>query len=498
MTDSRTRALHDYSPIDCDVAIAGAELSGLVAGALLASKGLSVVVVDEPPVVGGRGGALEHRGYWIDGGHRAGRDVTDLMFSWWHGAEAAEEAGVEVHVRPVSSGLRIHLVPAPGDSGPGTVLESMEWTPEGFANAARGAYACPEEALPDFLEALNRFTHSTPEQQDAAFEMTLGEWLPANVPNTAAHAPLLNMVRSMFSQYPERASAGRLMKLLDLMVSSADGDHQITGVADDPEFGGTQGLMEPFARRIEECGGRILLDHRPVAVEFDGERAAGLVATGPNHMALRIRARHTIVAYPIWSALDMLPDERVSAELRAMSEKLEDHGTTGVGWVAALSRMPRRADTGAVEDYEGWNRMLVGPERDFSGGFHFPSLGTRQTAPEGKHILSCFILNWIQRNERPHWPTLDRKLQHAKAYLHSLYEDLDECIEWEADRFVNDSPAVAVGWYWAPVKRHELCLPEFPGLYFASSTLEGDTGTVDGLALAGLDSARSILAEHTS
>ena len=111
-------------------------------------------------------------------------------------------------------------------------------------------------------------------------------------------------------------------------------------------------------------------------------------------------------------------------------------------------------------------------------------------------MLSCFILNWVQHDERPHWPTLDRKLQHAKAYLRSLYSDIDECIEWEADRFINDSPAVAVGWYWVPTKRHELQLSEFPGLYLASSTLEGDMGTVDGAAYSGLASARSILAEH--
>ena len=113
------RPLPDYSqPLECDVAIVGAELSGIVTGAILANKGLRVVLVDEPPVIGGRGGSLEHRGYWLDGGHRAGRDVTDLMFNWHHGAEAAREAGVEVHVKPVSAGLRIHLVPAPGDPCP--------------------------------------------------------------------------------------------------------------------------------------------------------------------------------------------------------------------------------------------------------------------------------------------------------------------------------------------------------------------------------------------
>ena len=493
---SRRATPEDYSaPLECDVAIAGAELAGLVAGAVLAKRGLRVVLVDEPPVVGGRGGAIEHRGYWLDGGHRAGRDVTDLMFPWQHGAEAAREAGVEVHVRAVRSGLRIHLVPEPGERGPGTLLDATDWTPEGFARLATDAFACPPEALPDFLAALDLLSNTSAEQQAAAIEVPLGEWLPAHVPNPAAHVPILNMIKATFSERPERASAGRVMKLLDLQVASARHDRQFTGLADDPAVGGVQGLMEPFARGIEERGGRIVLDHRPAAVEFDADRATGLIATGPAHLTLRIRARHTIAAYPIWSVLPLLPPERVSPGLRDMADRLEDFATTGVGWVAGLTRMPRRRDSGEIEAYAGWNRMLVGAERVFSGGFHFPSLDSRRAAPDGRHLLSCFILHWVRRGERPHWPSLDRKLQHAKAYVHSVYSDLDECIEWQSDRFVSDPPAVAAGWYWAPVKRHGIRIPGCRNLYVASSTIEGDVGTVDGSAYAGLESARAILEE---
>jgi len=148
-----------------------------------------------------------------------------------------------------------------------------------------------------------------------------------------------------------------------------------------------------------------------------------------------------------------------------------------------------------VEDYEGWNRLLVGPSREFSGGFHFPSLGGRRSAPEGRHQISCFILNWVQRGEQPSWPDLDAKLQHAKAYIHGVYPDLAECIEWEADRYVDTPPAVAAGWYWAPVLRHGIRMPGTQDLFIPSSTIEGDVGTVDGAAWAGLTVAREILGE---
>ena len=150
------------------------------------------------------------------------------MFNWHHGVEAAREAGVEVHVKPVSAGLRIHLVPAQGDSTAATVLDAAEWTPEGFGKLARSAFDCPESALVDFGAALEAVSSSSAEAQEAALEVSLGDWLRENVANPAVHTPFLNMVKSMFCQFPERASAGRLMKLMDLQVESAEQELQFT------------------------------------------------------------------------------------------------------------------------------------------------------------------------------------------------------------------------------------------------------------------------------
>ena len=57
-------------------------------------------------------------------------------------------------------------------------------------------------------------------------------------------------------------------------------------------------------------------------------------------------------------------------------------------------------------------------------------------------------------------------------------------------------PAVAAGWYWAPVRRHGIRMPGCRDLFIPSSTIEGDVGTVDGAAWAGLETARAILKER--
>jgi monoamine oxidase len=69
----------DYSKsIEWDVAIVGAEMVAMVAGSILAKHRRRVVVVDSPPVTGGRGGSVRFGDYWLDCGHRLGCDVTDL------------------------------------------------------------------------------------------------------------------------------------------------------------------------------------------------------------------------------------------------------------------------------------------------------------------------------------------------------------------------------------------------------------------------------------
>src|SRR5690242_20558027 len=86
-----------------DVAIVGADLAGLVAGAILTKRGRRVVILEHADTVGGRGGAVATpEGYYIDFGHRDAHGVGDCQFPWHHGAEAAREADVEIVSHPIT------------------------------------------------------------------------------------------------------------------------------------------------------------------------------------------------------------------------------------------------------------------------------------------------------------------------------------------------------------------------------------------------------------
>jgi phytoene dehydrogenase-like protein len=483
----------DYaSPLECDVAIVGAELSGLVAGAILARRGRRVVVVDAPPQVGGRGGSTRHRGYWLDCGHRLGRDVTDLEIGWAWGQEACREADVSVRIRELDSHLRVYLLPELPPAGPAPTIDGA-WSPEGFLGLARGVFGLPEALLPDFAKLLDRLAQASPAERRAAVEVPLGEWLPGTVPDPRLRRAVLLMAKTIYCQYPERASAGRIMGFLGLRDAARS---LVTGFADDDEAGGMQGAIAPFARAISERGGRIVLDHEPAEVLFDGRRAAGVLALSPGHLALEIRAACTIVAWPIWSALPLLPPDRVDPELAGISRRLEDHSTAAIGLAIGLRRLPRLRATGEPETHRGWNRLFVGPEREFLGGFHLPSLSSRRAAPEGKHLLHCLITRWLRKDERIGWLESRATLAAARAYLSRFYADFDACVEWEARQLV-ERPAI-MGWFWAPVSRHGVRAPGCDALYLANTTIESDAGPVDISAHAGLAAARAVLEDGTS
>ncbi len=479
----------------CDVAIAGAGLAGLVAGAVLAKRGLEVAIVDRVPQVGGRGGSTLHRGYWIDAGHRDGMDVTDLQIGWRYGQIAAREAGVEIPLREIGAGMRVHLLP--GEPGAARAILEGRWDAAGMAGLARDALGCPPERLPEFGKALAALAGASETEREAALALPLSMWLEAQVEDPRVRRALLTLVAVIFCEYPERASAGRLMAFFG---RSAEGPRMQTGYADHPEVGGMQGLMEPFADAIRARGGTILHGLEPRLVRFDGVRAAGLVAVDEHHLVQEIEARFVVLAAPLWQALPLLPSERVPRELAALARALEDEQGDALGLAVGLRRLPRlrNADgsAGPPESHIGWNRLLVGDERRYWGGFHFPSLGSRRAAPEGHQLLHAYVVRWLRKQERPSWEVSRQRIERVRDYLRRFYVDFDDCCEWSELQWVQRPSCMA--WYWAPLRRHGLRVPGCDGLFLASSTNESDAGPVDVAAHAGLEAARAILAESSA
>ena len=472
-------------PVDCDVAIVGAELAGLITGAILARRGLDVVVVDKPAQIGGGGGSTLRDGYWLDGGHRDGLDVTDLQVGWSWGRVAAREAGVSVPLRPVESPLRVHLLPEFPPKQPAPVVPG-DWSPRGFASLARDVFGVSEAAMPEFGKVLAALAGASPDERRAAIPQTLVQWLADGDVSPEVATAVYTMAKTVFCEYPERAAVGRLMSFF----GARGAEPMETGFADDAEMGGMSGLSAPFARALEASGGRLCLDHEVVEVLFDGDRASGVVALDKAQLVLELRARAVVLARPIWDVLPLLPPERVDPDTAEISRRLLDESGDGLSLQVGLERVPRVRETGEVDDHAGWNRFFVGEERSYRGGFHIPSLSSRASAPPGRHLLQCMIVRWLRADERPGWRETRASLDAARETLRAFYLDYDDCVAWEAYQWVQRPAAMA--WFWAPVERHGLTLPRCPGLWLATSTFESEAGPVDICAQAGLLAARAV------
>ncbi len=473
-------------PLECDVAIAGAGLAGLVAGAILARHGRKVVVVDGAPRVGGRAGGTPHLGFWLDGGQRDGADVGDLQVGWRYGQLAAQEADVEVPLRVVEPVLRVHHIPSE-PNGAFRVLDGR-WGRGGFIEMAREIFGCPQEELPEFIRTLNAIAGATAAERRAAIPVQLGPWLDANVQSPAVRKALLTMVTVIYCEYPAEASVGRLM---GFFARRDDLPALQPAFPDHPRVGGVQGLMLPFAEAIEARGGRILLGLAPRLLTFAGRKCTGLVAVDESQLACEIRSRDTVVALPVWQALDLLPAGRVEPLFAKQAAALAVAQADAIGWQAGLSRLPTLRASGEPESHQGWNRILVGDDQRYLGGFHLPSLASRASAPEGKHLLHAFVGRWLAGSPDDTWPGIRKRIDRVIAHLRDYYADLDDCVEWSAIQHLA-APAF-LSWYWAPLERHGVEIPGCSSVYIAATTIESDAGPIDIAAHAGLEAAARVL-----
>ncbi|HLK10633.1 MAG TPA: FAD-dependent oxidoreductase [Candidatus Binatia bacterium] len=466
-----------------DVVIVGADLAGLVAGAILTRHGRRVVVLEHADAVGGRGGAVRTPdGFWIDFGHRDAHGVGDCEFPWHYGVEAAREAGVEVAVRAIARPLRVHRL------ADGSVLDGGDWSAGGFLAAARDFFECPADGIEELTAVLARLAGADAAQVEAALPVRLGAWVEAHVRHPGVRRALLLMAAVIFHPRPADASAGRLMQFFQTPKGAPH-------IADDAEAGGMQGLMEPWARAIRARGGEIALGWKPVEIVVDGGRVHGAVAVDRANLVREVQAPVAVCTYPVWELFDLIDARRFPPGFVAAAEALARYRADLIGWQAGLRRLPTVRATGRPDDHAGWNRFLLGAagERRYAGGYHLPSLTSRRAAPPGKHLLSWVMARFFDGGTTagPPWTAARAHLDAAIAYLRRYYADLDDCIEWSAYQYVTAPQSMS--WAWAPLERHGLTVPGIEGLLLASATLEAPAAIVDVSAYAGLAAAHAVL-----
>lgn len=455
MTTSATPPPPSTTTTEYDAIVVGAGYAGLMAGGILSRNGLRTIVVDENNQVGGRGGATNYHGYWLNFGLRDGRDFGDVglgMCSHQYGRQAAEAAGAEIAFVK-GPPMRAHLV------ADRKIVDSVE----GEAGAMRMAevLGVPPEEVGNFFAVLGRLKSESPEK---TFAVTFKEWLPTI--DEPLRKVFQAMATTMYSIPWEETSLGRFVEFLQIGI-----DHY---VADDPEVGNMQGFMEPYARAIRANGGTIALGLKPFEILVEHQRAAGVVVRDMSHTIQVLRAPAVVYAEPAWDVFEVLSERYLPDELVENLRKLQRYNGDAATINLGLTRLPTVRATGEPDSYAGWNRVLQGQDRRYGGGWHIPSLISHKTAPVGWHLLTA-VFGTSGRGYPGIEPfesladaqsRLDPIIDYAREY----YRDLDEIIEFKTYHII---PAPTTqGATWKAIRKAPVEAPTVSGLYFVANTTE--------------------------
>jgi phytoene dehydrogenase-like protein len=477
-----------------EVIVVGASLAGVISAALMAKRGYKVALVEQLDYVGGRVGGTKCNGYWFNWGHRDGHGYGDGGWIFHNGAIAAREVGIEdkfvwrtlppfrSHGMPEGHVTQMHQADAFGeitDDGLANYRNLVEF----FHQDPRDEVAL---AVKEAMEKIGVIP------EDAAWgmiELTMGEWLDRNVPLREARFVILTMLESMCASPGEHASVGRFVLHTQGALNYKTA---ASGIPDDPEVGGMQGVVMPWVRAFKELGGDMWLGWKPMEVTVDHRHVTGVVATNISNLVQVFEAPVVITDYECWKLKELVDENLLPRDYVAMAEKASLYRTAVISWWAGLKRLPRRRSDGEIETL-GKQRLLHGngAVKNYHGIYDFPSEYSRNQAPPGKHTMHITLPahgEYVWRNFAAAKHDIDVSLD----YLHNqVYLDLDDCIEWSAYQFVPDQ----VMYYLKPVKLPPIKVATLDGLYVASPTVEGTGAWIDREADAALNACNLAVAE---
>lgn len=475
-----------------DAIVVGAALGGLASAAILANRGWRVAVIDALEQPGGRIGAVLRDGYWVGWGQRDGHGIGDLAFFPNFVEQAAKQAGAELRLRPfLGQSLRVHWLPEGRASElPGDLLLAASRDPLGCARElcrffAGTAESDLDEVARQLVDVQSRLAGLSDAEAWQLVPLTLGEWLDRIRIAPGVRRALLQQMECVPFTPAAQTSVGRYALHLKTLRGGPV-------IPDDPEAGGMQGLIAPFVRVLERSGGELWLGWKPQEIMIEGAEVRGVIALDRASLVQRFEAPVVITDYPGWRLPELVDANLIAASWKEAAERTRAYGADAISLWAGLSRLPvRRSDAKPEDNSSPWQRILYGRDavRRFHGGFYFPSMLSRASAPPRKHLLGVEIVASGECGRAwTSFATAKAALDRNLAYLREYYRDLDDCVEWAHYQYT--TPPQYLSWYGKPIARHPVAVSTIDGLYVAASSAEGVGTWVDIEAEAALEAVR--------
>jgi phytoene dehydrogenase-like protein len=464
-----------------DAIIIGGGYGGLISGAILARNGMKVLVVEKMDEIGVRNGAANYHGYWIDCARREADDMGDTFLlvtqNGHYAMKAAEAAGAETHwVGPLDPVMRAHLAQE------GKKIISLSSDGANLAEFYKEIFELSPEQVTRFNAALAALAR---EDYLKFLPVTFREYLPT-LGDKAIQDAFQRLSLAFFGVPPEESSIGRLIQYLKNPTQ--------VYLANDPEVGGMQGFVAPFARVIEKHGGDIRTGLDACEILTEGGKAVGIVTRDKSCAVQIFKAPTVIYARPIWKLFDVLDAALMPRDLVDRARRLEGFGGDVMLLCLGLSRLPTVRTTGRQDDSPSFNRVYRGPQRGYGGGWWIPTAVAKSQAPAGKHLIELAFgtsgPGCVGYEPFKSFAEGKARIDPSYEYMHQYYSDLDEVTEWKTYNWLK-APVVCE--VWKPVLRAPVKAPNIDGLYFVDCTTEVDGQEQDIAANAALQATQMIL-----
>jgi phytoene dehydrogenase-like protein len=467
-----------------DAIIIGAGYGGLICGAILAKHGLKILILDHIDTIGGKGSSAQYKDILTPYGHRDGRDTGDLVHlmsrGLRYGIKAAKAAGADIKlVGPFHPVMRGHLLPE-------GIVANISLEASDFPRFVEKILGVPPELLPKFREIWGDLAEAEPKE---FMSQTFKEWLPTLEDEPIREA--FNRIATILYSLPAGDTCvGRFIEFVR--------NPWELYYANDPEVGGMQGFMEPYARVIRSYGSEIRLGVKPLEIIVEDYAVKGVVVQEKSSFTQELYAPRLIYNHLVFYLFDIIDEDYFPKGFVNDALKLKEYNGDIAVYNAVLSRLPTRRADKKTEDYIGWNRILRGPQRTYGGGWWFPSMASERVAPPGKHLLEVgYGTSGIRAKGHEPFKSFEEakeKLDIVLTYIREFYLDLDQIIEWSA-YFLNKAPTIN-NWMWTGLKRVPLKAPTIKGLYFVGTSVEALGAIQDIDANAAMQVADLIIKEQ--
>jgi len=484
---------------DYDVIIVGGGQGGLTCGALLASEGKRVLIVEANDRLGGRWRSVEVDGFFIFA--YGGAPVVQ------YARQVIDKLGITVPLVPLVDPMMYFFNVDTGDFLGFPSTREMREDPGSVRRVMNKVLKLEGDLLEDYTRVVAEMQTYDKEKLEELRRVSVADWVKTVTSNPLTQEFIYRTIYgygSITIPNPEDMSTyTTIFEFMDLMKQ----DIPLAAI-NNPKYPGTWGLPMAFAEVMLERGGEVHLNAIVEEINIENGHVVGVSGRDRKYESwFEYRAPIVVSNLKIWEnfkrGLLSPNDFPVDWYKQAMALERFKSGAITI-WTATKRKVE------ALKDWHSWVRFLSEDDEEYTrqrgrkicthtytrnrGGFGVQSAFCPSVAPPDKDLFSLTM--WL-RTEEMEGGGLQKWVDEGHEALRRFFkfichEDYDEIRLW--NKVIYHNPSWGVEMY--TVHPHPgVKSPTIKGLWFVGDSIDGRGIAGDHATYTGMLAAEQILAE---